>query len=71
VIPLKYTNRAFSQNRISHKYFNQRSVYVGNVDYSSTAEELEFHFHDCGTVNRVTILCNKFDGTPKGLNILR
>ncbi|CAG0919883.1 unnamed protein product [Notodromas monacha] len=43
-----------------------RSIYVGNVDYSSTAEELEQHFHGCGGVNRVTILCDKFTGHPKG-----
>jgi polyadenylate-binding protein 2 len=41
-------------------------VYIGNVDYGATAEELEQHFHGCGSINRVTILCNKFDGTPKG-----
>jgi len=43
-----------------------RSVYVGNVDYGASAEELEAHFHGCGTINRVTILCNKADGHPKG-----
>jgi len=43
-----------------------RSVYVGNVDYGATAEELEQHFHGCGSINRVTILCNKYDGNPKG-----
>merc|ERR1719447_1589151 len=43
-----------------------RSVYVGNVDYSATATELEQHFHGCGSVNRVTILCDKFSGHPKG-----
>merc|ERR1712228_814642 len=43
-----------------------RSVYIGNVDYAATAEELEQHFHGCGSINRVTILCNKFDGQPKG-----
>ena len=32
----------------------------------ATAEELEQHFHGCGSINRVTILCNKFDGHPKG-----
>ena len=35
------------------------------VDYSATAEELEQHFHGCGAVNRVTILCDKFSGQPK------
>ncbi|XP_076449720.1 polyadenylate-binding protein 2-like [Babylonia areolata] len=43
-----------------------RSIYVGNVDYGATAEELEQHFHGCGSVNRVTILCDKFSGHPKG-----
>lgn len=27
---------------------------------------MEQHFHGCGSINRVTILCNKFDGHPKG-----
>lgn len=46
-----------------------RSVYVGNVDYTSTPEELQNFFADCGTVNRVTILCDKFTGHPKGYTI--
>jgi RNA recognition motif. (a.k.a. RRM, RBD, or RNP domain) len=33
---------------------------VGNVDYSCTPEELQLHFQGCGTVNRVTILTDKF-----------
>ncbi|GAA28424.2 polyadenylate-binding protein 2 [Clonorchis sinensis] len=43
-----------------------RSVYVGNVDYGATADELEAHFRACGPINRVTILCNKYTGQPKG-----
>jgi polyadenylate-binding protein 2 len=43
-----------------------RSIYVGNVDYSATAQGLEAHFHGCGSINRVTILCDKFSGHPKG-----
>ncbi|CAK9212471.1 unnamed protein product [Sphagnum troendelagicum] len=42
-----------------------RSVFVGNVDYSCTPEEVQQHFQSCGTVNRVTILTDKF-GQPKG-----
>ncbi|XP_053126428.1 embryonic polyadenylate-binding protein 2 isoform X2 [Hemicordylus capensis] len=45
---------------------DQRSIYVGNVDYGGTAEELESHFNGCGQINRVTILCDKFSGHPKG-----
>jgi len=43
-----------------------RSIYVGNVDYGATPEELQAHFQACGTINRVTILCDKFTGHPKG-----
>jgi len=43
-----------------------RSVFVGNVDYGSTPEEIQQHFQACGTINRVTILCDKFTGHPKG-----
>lgn len=37
------------------------------VDYGATADELEIHFNGCGPVNRVTILCDRFSGHPKGL----
>ncbi|RSH81878.1 cytoplasmic RNA-binding protein [Apiotrichum porosum] len=43
-----------------------RSVYIGNVDYGATPEEIQAHFQACGTINRVTILCDKFSGHPKG-----
>jgi len=43
-----------------------RSIYVGNVDYGANAGELEQHFQGCGAVQRVTIMCNKFDGSPMG-----
>ncbi|XP_021744825.1 polyadenylate-binding protein 2-like [Chenopodium quinoa] len=42
-----------------------RSIYVGNVDYACTPEEVQQHFQSCGTVNRVTILTDRF-GQPKG-----
>ncbi|KAH0587412.1 hypothetical protein H2248_006202 [Termitomyces sp. 'cryptogamus'] len=45
---------------------DSRSIYVGNVDYSATPEEIQGHFQACGTINRVTILCDKFTGHPKG-----
>jgi len=46
------------------------SVYVGQVDYSATPEELLAHFEPCGTVERVTIVCDKFTGRPKGFAYL-
>lgn len=44
---------------------DSRSIYVGNVDYECTPEEVQHHFQSCGTVNRVTILTDQF-GQPKG-----
>ena len=36
------------------------------MDYQATAEELGQHFNGCGAINRVTILCDKYTGHPKG-----
>lgn len=45
---------------------DNRSIFVGNVDYSTSPEELQAHFQSCGSINRVTILLDKFTGQPKG-----
>ncbi|TYZ66362.1 hypothetical protein PybrP1_011466 [[Pythium] brassicae (nom. inval.)] len=45
---------------------DDNSIYIGQVDYGSTPEELQALFQSCGTINRVTILCDKFTGQPKG-----
>merc|ERR1712018_1097077 len=66
---LERSNSSSSSLNLSYEgkiAIDARSVYVGNVDYGATAEELEQHFHGCGSINRVTILCNKYDGNPKG-----
>ena len=43
-----------------------RSVFIGNVDYGATPEEIQSHFGSVGAINRVTILLDKFTGHPKG-----
>jgi len=45
---------------------DSRSIFVGNVDYSVSPEEIQAHFQTCGSINRVTILLDKFTGHPKG-----
>jgi polyadenylate-binding protein 2 len=45
---------------------DSRSVFVGNVDYGASPEEIQAHFQSCGSINRVTILLDKFTGHPKG-----
>jgi len=42
------------------------SIYVGNVDYSTTTENLQELFAACGQLERVTIICDKWTGQPKG-----
>ena len=56
------TDAAFS----SGPDVDSRSVHVSNVDYSTTCEELQAFFQACGAINRITILCDKFTGHPKG-----
>ncbi|KAK9774506.1 putative RRM domain-containing protein [Seiridium cardinale] len=56
-------------NDLSHDDKNDidsRSIFVGNVDYSVSPEEIQAHFQECGSINRVTILLDKFTGQPKG-----
>lgn len=45
---------------------DEKSIYVGEVDYECTGEELKAVFSCCGTVNRVTIQVDKYTGHPKG-----
>jgi polyadenylate-binding protein 2 len=43
-----------------------RSIYVGNVDYGTTPEELQQLFQTCGSINRITIALNKYTQHPMG-----
>merc|ERR1719158_2007326 len=45
---------------------DKRSVYIGQVDYGATPEELQEHFKSCGQIARITILVDKYSGHPKG-----
>ncbi|GER55540.1 polyadenylate-binding protein 1 [Striga asiatica] len=56
---------ASASNQANREEVDSRSVFVGNVDYACTPEEVQQHFQSCGTVNRVTIRTNKY-GQPKG-----
>ncbi|KAI5661377.1 hypothetical protein M9H77_20700 [Catharanthus roseus] len=56
---------AAAASQANKEEVDSRSVFVGNVDYACTPEEVQQHFQSCGTVNRVTIRTNKF-GQPKG-----
>lgn len=47
-------------------YAHHEATSSHQVDYGATPEEIQAHFQACGTINRVTILCDKFTGHPKG-----
>lgn len=56
-----------SLQREDREDVDARSIFVGNVDYSATPEEIQNHFSSgANTINRVTILLDKFTGHPKG-----
>ncbi|KAF2430705.1 hypothetical protein EJ08DRAFT_217098 [Tothia fuscella] len=58
----------FAQHQHEHKEdIDGRSIFVGNVDYGASPEEIQDHFKGVGSINRVTILLDKFTGSPKGL----
>nr|XP_019013737.1 polyadenylate-binding protein 2 [Kwoniella pini CBS 10737]OCF52518.1 polyadenylate-binding protein 2 [Kwoniella pini CBS 10737] len=59
-------NESTMEDEDSPGSVDSRSVFIGNVDYGATPEEIQSHFQACGTINRVTILCDKFTGHPKG-----
>ncbi|XP_042431970.1 polyadenylate-binding protein 2-like [Zingiber officinale] len=52
-------------NQSSKEEADSCLIFVGNVDYACTPEEVQQHFQSCGTVNRVTILTDR-NGQPKG-----
>ncbi|KAL2758143.1 hypothetical protein ACRALDRAFT_1028960, partial [Sodiomyces alcalophilus JCM 7366] len=60
---LEDRNAEMAENR---EDVDSRSIFVGNVDYSASPEEIQAHFQSCGSINRVTILLDKFTGQPKG-----
>jgi polyadenylate-binding protein 2 len=57
---------ASSDGREDKEDIDGRSIFVGNVDYAASPEEIQAHFQSCGSINRVTILLDKFTGHPKG-----
>lgn len=54
---------ASSSDKLDH---DALSIYIGNVDYSATEEELRNTFIECGDIVRVTIIKNMKTGHPKG-----
>ena len=62
----RQAEEAAGSSSLSSSSADARSIYIGSVDYGATAEELQAHFQGCGTVERVTIMTDRFTGHPKG-----
>eukprot|EP00347_Sterkiella_histriomuscorum_P003671 403363390 len=43
-----------------------RSIFIKNVDYKTTKNDLEDHFKECGQITRCTIATDKHSGQPLG-----
>eukprot|EP00490_Sorites_sp_Unknown_P026250 CAMPEP_0114672426 /NCGR_PEP_ID=MMETSP0191-20121206/42898_1 /TAXON_ID=126664 /ORGANISM="Sorites sp." /LENGTH=339 /DNA_ID=CAMNT_0001934761 /DNA_START=11 /DNA_END=1031 /DNA_ORIENTATION=+ len=48
------------------KEIDSRSIFVSNLDKAADASEVKKHFEVCGPIERITIVCEKFNGKPKG-----
>jgi polyadenylate-binding protein 2 len=45
---------------------DENSIHVGNLHESTVPDDLQNHFKACGTIKRITIICDKWTGKPKG-----
>ena len=45
-------------------------IYVGNLPFSATEEELKTLFSECGTVTSVALITDKFSGKPRGFGFV-
>lgn len=50
----------------NNQCIDSKSVYVGNLNYAATKQDLLIYFQVCGNINRITILCDRFNGHPRG-----
>jgi len=48
----------------------ETKIYVGNLPFSATEEELKTLFSQAGEVKSVTIITDKFSGQPRGFGFI-
>lgn len=66
-----YENASDSEKKpettaVESEEIDKRSIFVGNVDYSASTEELREIFKECGGIERVTISTDKYTMQPRG-----
>ena len=45
-------------------------LYVGGLSYSTTSEALREHFQQCGTVESVTVITDRYSGQSRGFGFV-
>jgi len=53
------------------KILDERSIFINNLHTDTTASELQQLFATCGTIERITIVCDKWTGKPKGCSYIQ
>ena len=48
----------------------ETKIYVGNLPFSATEEELKALFSQAGTVTSVSIITDRFSGQPRGFGFV-
>lgn len=48
----------------------ETKIYVGNLSFNATEEELKTLFSECGTVTSVAIITDKFSGQSRGFGFV-
>jgi len=53
------------------KLLDERSIFINNLHTDTTASDLQQLFATCGTIERITIVCDKWTGKPKGCSYIQ
>ena len=64
VLIIHYLKYYIDEDQVDDSH--ERSIFVRNVDFKASAEELKDHFKECGVISRVTLLSDKMTSQPKG-----
>ncbi len=60
-------------NTFSHAFFRASAMtklYIGNISYDTSAEDLERYFGEIGAVSNVYLPVDRYSGQPRGFGFL-
>ena len=56
--------------RLRYQHMHSSKLYVGNLSFKTTSEELQAHFEQCGSVTDVYIAMDRDSGRPRGFGFV-